>query len=109
MEDIDSKKPPYNRRDDWVLANNIFHELCELDANDRQADNDSAWHDLRILVKERLETYHVKENILRLAEDILEHERKLIERDPHTLNVRLSPLGRANCGRQIDGRIAEEP
>lgn len=109
MGDIDSEKPPYNRRDDWVLANNIFHELCELDANDRQADSDSAWHDLRILVKERLESYHVKENILRLAEDILEHERKLIERDSHTLNVRLSALGRANCGRQIDGRIAEEP
>jgi hypothetical protein len=104
-----SEKPPYDRRDDWVLANNIFRKLCELDANDRQADNDSAWHDLRILVKERLESYDFKENILHLAEDILEHERKLIERDPHTLNVRLSGFGRANCGRQIDGRIAEEP
>lgn len=104
----DNEKPPYNRRDDWVIANNIFHELCELDANDRQADNNS-WLDLRVLVKKRLEAYHVKEDVLRLAEDILEHERKFIERDPHTLNVRLTGLGRANCGRQIDGRIAEEP
>ena len=105
----DNEKPPYNRRDDWVIANNIFHELCELDANDRQVDNNSSWLDLRVLVKKRLEAYHVKEDVLRLAEDILEHERKFIERDPHTLNVRLTSLGRANCGRQIDGRIAEEP
>ena len=105
----DNEKPPYNRRDDWVIANNIFHELCELDANDRQVDNNSSWLDLRVLVKKRLEAYHVKEDVLSLAEDILEHERKFIERDPHTLNVRLTSLGRANCGRQIDGRIAEEP
>jgi hypothetical protein len=105
----DNEKPPYDRRDDWVIANNIFHELCELDANDRQTDNDSAWYDLRALVKERLEAYHVKDDVLHLAEDILEHERKFIERDPHTLNVRLTGLGRANCGRQIDGRLAEEP
>jgi hypothetical protein len=105
----DNEKPPYDRRDDWVIANNIFHELCELDANDRQTDNDSAWYDLRALVKERLEAYHVKDDVLHLAEDILEHERKFIERDPHTLNVRLTDLGRANCGRQIDGRLAEEP
>lgn len=105
----DNEKPPYDRRDDWVIANNIFHELCELDANDRQTDNDSAWYDLRALVKERLEAYHVKDDVLHLAEDILEHERKFIERDPHTLHVRLTGLGRANCGRQIDGRLAEEP
>ena len=105
----DNEKPPYDRRDDWVIANNIFHELCEVDANDRQTDNDSAWYDLRALVKERLEAYHVKDDVLHLAEDILEHERKFIERDPHTLNVRLTGLGRANCGRQIDGRLAEEP
>ena len=105
----DYEKPPYNRRDDWVIANNIFHELCELDANDRQADNDPAWCDLRVLVRERLGAYHVKEDIRHLAEDILEHERRFIERDPHTLNVRLTDLGRANCGRQIDGRLVEEP
>ena len=105
----DNEKPPYDRRDDWVIANNIFHELCEIDANDRQTDNDSAWYDLRALVKGRLEAYHVKDDVLHLAEDILEHERKFIERDPHTLNVRLTGLGRANCGRQIDGRLAEEP
>jgi hypothetical protein len=107
----DNEKPPYDRRNDWVIANNIFHELCELDANDRQADNDPAWHDLKTLVKERLKAYHVEEDVLHLAEDTLEHERKFIEHDPHVLNlnVRLTSLGRANCGRQIDGRIAEEP
>jgi hypothetical protein len=105
----DYEKPPYNRRDDWVIANNIFHELCELDANDRQVDNDPAWCDLRVLVRERLGAYHVKEDIRHLAEDILEHERRFIERDPHTLNVRLTDLGRANCGRQIDGRLIKEP
>ena len=105
----DHEKPPYDRRVDWVIANNIFHELCELDANDRQADNDPAWHDLSVLVRKRLGAYHIKEDIRHLAEDILERERKFIERNPHTLNVRLTGLGRANCGRQIDGRIAEEP
>jgi septum formation topological specificity factor MinE len=105
----DNEKPPYNGRDDWVIANNIFHELCELDANDRQADNNSSWLDLRVLVKKRSEAYHIKEDLPHLAEDILEHERKFIERDPHTLNVKLTGLGRTNCGRQIDGRIAEEP
>jgi hypothetical protein len=94
----DHEKPPYDRRVDWVIANNIFHELCELDANDRQADNDPAWHDLSVLVRKRLGAYHIKER-----------ERKFIERNPHTLNIRLTDLGRANCGRQIDGRLAEEP
>jgi hypothetical protein len=23
----DNEQPPYDRRDDWVIANNIFHEL----------------------------------------------------------------------------------
>jgi hypothetical protein len=103
----DNEKPPYNRRDDWTIANNIFHELCELDADDRQADNDPAWYDLRLLVKERLGAYHISEDMRHLAEDILEHERRFIERDPHIFNVRLTDLGRANCGRQIDGRPAE--
>jgi hypothetical protein len=107
----DYEKPPYNRREDWVIANNIFHELCELDANDRQADNDSAWYDLRVLIRGRLGAHNINENVLHLAEDILEHERKFIERDPNTLNVnvRLTDTGRANCGRQIDGRLVEEP
>ncbi|MDQ3839466.1 MAG: hypothetical protein M3297_09380 [Thermoproteota archaeon] len=51
--------------------------------------------------------YHVSENIRHLAEDILERERGFIERNPHTFNIRLTVLGRANCGRQIDGRPAE--
>jgi hypothetical protein len=101
------QQPPYNRRDDWVTANNIFHELCELDADDRQADNDPAWNDLGVLVKERLGAYHVSENIRHLAEYILERERGFVERNTHTFNIRLTELGRANCGRQIDGRPAE--
>jgi hypothetical protein len=105
----DNEQPPYDRRDDWVIANNIFHELCELDADNRQAGNDPAWNDLGILVKERLGAYHINQDVRHLAEDILERERRFIERDPHTFNIRLTDLGRANCGRQIDGRAVEEP
>jgi hypothetical protein len=105
----DNEKPPYDRSDDWVIANNIFHELCELDSNDRQSGNDPAWHDLRSLVRERLEAYHINEDVRQLAEDMLERERRFIERDPHTFKVRLTGQGRANCGKQIDGRLAEEP
>ena len=60
----DIEQPPYDMRDGWVIPNNIFHELCELDADDRQADNDPAWNDLEVLVKKRLGAYHINEDNL---------------------------------------------
>jgi hypothetical protein len=53
--------------------------------------------------------YHINEDVRQLAEDMLERERGFIERDPHTFKVRLTGQERANCGKQIDARLAEEP
>ncbi len=51
----DEHTPPYNR-DYGIMANKIFHVLCELDLDDREQDGPPAWHDIAILA-DRLRAY----------------------------------------------------
>jgi hypothetical protein len=93
----DEHTPPYNR-DYGIMANNIFHVLCELDLDDREHDRPPAWHDIAILA-DRLRAY--TDRVDALTETILQDERGFIERDPKSTNVRLTQLGRQNCNRRI--------
>jgi hypothetical protein len=93
----DEHAPPYSH-DYGIMANNIFHVLCELDLEDREHDRSPAWHDITILA-DRLRAYTDRVDVL--AETILQDERGFIERDPKTTNVRLTQLGRQNCNRRI--------
>jgi hypothetical protein len=81
-----------------IMANDIFHVLCELDLEDREHDRSPAWHDITILAN-RLSAYTDRVDVL--TETILQDERGFIERDPKTTNVRLTQLGRQNCNKRI--------
>jgi hypothetical protein len=93
----DEHAPPYSH-DYGIMANNIFHVLCELDQEDREHNRSPAWHDITILAN-RLRAYTDRVDVL--AETILQDERGFIERDPKTTNVRLTQLGRQNCDNRI--------
>jgi hypothetical protein len=93
---------PYDEHDYGVIANAIFTELCLRDKDDRIAGRDPAWHNLRELVRDRLGAYRIENDVQHLAEDLLQDERGFIERDPHSLNIRLTRLGRENCNIGID-------
>jgi hypothetical protein len=103
----ENEQPSYDNRDYWIIANNIFHRLCGLDKEDRDARRDPAWHDLRSIAKE-LGAYEIREDVLHIAEDILEQEKGFIERDPHTFNVRLTDPGRTSCGRRLEVSPTDE-
>jgi hypothetical protein len=45
--------------------------------------------------------YENRSDVICIAEAVLV-ERRFIERDPYTINVRLTPLGRRNCGTGIE-------
>ena len=42
------QRPPYDAHDFEVMANNIFHELCELDRDARGHERPPAWHDITV-------------------------------------------------------------
>jgi hypothetical protein len=93
----DEHAPPYSH-DYGIMANDIFHVLCELDLEYREHDRSPAWHDITILAN-RLSAYTDRVDVL--TEIILQDERGFIERDPKTTNVRLTQLGRQNCNKRI--------
>jgi hypothetical protein len=94
------QRPPYDSRDYEIMANNIFHELCELDRDDRGHERPPAWHDITVLA-DRLRAYDNRVDVAYLTETILHDERGFIVRDPKTNNVSLTRSGRANCNRRI--------
>lgn len=96
----DTERPPYDHKDYETIANNIFERLCERDKRDRESGKVANWHDLRGIVT-KLRGFHVPTDVRALAEDILENEKKYMERDPHTFQVRLTELGRQNCGKRV--------
>jgi hypothetical protein len=93
--------PPYGKYDDEVIINNIFHELCRRDREDREeAGRPAAWNNLTELA-EKLRAYDNRIDVAYIAEAGLLDKVHFIERDPANGNVRLSALGRENCGRRI--------
>jgi hypothetical protein len=92
--------PPYDAHDFEVMTNNIFHELCELDRDDRGHERPPAWHDITVLV-DRLIAYDKRVNVAYITETILHDERGFIVCDPKTNNVSLTILGRNNCNGRL--------
>jgi len=84
------RRVPYDERDWAEMANNVFHQLCEREAG---------WQDITELAKD-VKAYDNTTDVAYTAEVVL-LEMKYIERDPYSINVRLTPLGRENCGRGI--------
>jgi hypothetical protein len=81
----------YDERDYVIIATNILNRLCE--------DREPRWYDIGTLAKEI--KYNNKTGAARLAAAIL-LKMQYIGRDSQTNNVRLAPLGRKNCGRDIE-------
>ncbi len=86
---------PYDERDYAIMANNVFHQLCLIDEG-----REPGWHDIRQLA-ENVKAYDNRSDVAYIAEAVLV-EMQYIERDPRTINVRLTALGRQNCARGID-------
>jgi HEPN domain-containing protein len=97
----DDERPLYEDRDVRIIANNIFHELCLRDTEDRFAGRPAASHDLRELAK-RVAAYDNSEDVRHLAEDYLAEELHYLERDPHNFQVRLTQRGRDDCDKGIE-------
>jgi hypothetical protein len=93
-------QPHYNSRDYEIMANNIFHELCELDRDDRGHERPPAWHDITVLA-DRLRAFDNRVDVAYITETILQDERGFIVRDKKTNNVSLTILGRNNCNGRI--------
>jgi hypothetical protein len=89
---------PYEERDFATMASNVFHRLCEPDEEDRRTNREPQWHDIRVLAEE-LKAFENRSDVAYIAEAVLVGELQYIERDPHSINVRLMPLGRQNCGK----------
>jgi hypothetical protein len=77
-------------RDYAIMANNVFHRLCT---------TPEEWHDIKSLAEE-VRAFDNEDDVAHIAETVL-LDMQFIERDPHTNNVRLTPLGRQNCARGI--------
>jgi len=92
---------PYDERDNAIMANNIFHQLCEMDEEDRRNGKDPQWIALTPLA-ERLLAIDDRIDVAYIAEATLLDELGYMERDPHNDNVRLTQLGRQNCPNGIE-------
>jgi hypothetical protein len=96
-----NKNPPYEERDDAIMAGHIFNELCILDREDRNVGIPPAWHDITQLA-EKVRAFDKSVDVAYIAETNLLDQQDFIERDPHNQNVRLTQVGRQNCGKGIN-------
>lgn len=92
---------PNSEHDYDVVANYIHQKLCFMDKADIELGRPTAWHNLIELIRKN-NAYPIRIEIMDMAEKILADEKKFIERDPGTFNVRLTQLGRDNCDKGID-------
>ncbi len=85
------ERPPYDERDYAIIANNVLNQLCHLP---------DGWHDIRPLAK-TVGGYTNSDDVAYIAEIVLS-EKEYTERNPENHDVRLTKLGRDNCGRDIE-------
>ena len=97
----DQGRIPYDEHDNAVIANNVYHQLCEMDQEDRANNREPRWQDINTLA-ETLRAYDNRIDVAYLAEERLLDELGYIERDRHNNNVRLTEPGRQNCERGIN-------
>ena len=86
--------PRYANRDYEIMTNNVFHQLCELDSDDRRNN--------RLTLSDNLEGYDNHVDPAYLVDYMLHDVRRFIERDRRTSNVRLTQPGRQYCEQWID-------
>jgi hypothetical protein len=83
------------------MANHVFYALCKLDKEDRRLGRDPQWQDI-VAPADEVRAIDDRIDVSYIAEEMLLDERRFIERDLHNANVRLTPLGRENCGKDIE-------
>lgn len=81
----------YDGRDYAIIAQNVFRQLCNTDPKSQ---------DINRLAAE-VGAYDNRNDVAYIAEQVLLQQLQFIERDSHSNNVRLTPLGRKNCGKDI--------
>ena len=79
-------------RDFAIIADNVYQQLCSLGGE---------WQNI-VALAEKVKSYGQlsSSDVAYIAEAVL-LEMGYIERDPHSIRVKLSPLGRERCGRGI--------
>jgi hypothetical protein len=92
---------PYNKRDYAIMANKVFHYLCDLDQEDRENNREPKWQDI-VEVAATAVIYDNRIDAAYLAETTVLDELRYIERSQDNINIRLTPLGRENCSKEID-------
>ena len=91
----------YDDRDNATMANHVFHQLCELDEEDRRANREPQWQDI-VRLADKVRAFDNRIDVAYLAENTLLDELGYIERNKQNTDVRLTGLGRENCAKGID-------
>ncbi|MFZ0513304.1 MAG: hypothetical protein WAM14_16975 [Candidatus Nitrosopolaris sp.] len=91
----------YDDRENAIMANHVFLELCKLDEEDRRSNRDPQWRDI-VSLADLVKAFDERIDVSYIAEEMLLDERHFIERDLHNANVRLTKLGRENCDKGIE-------
>jgi hypothetical protein len=90
----------YNERDVAIMANQVFHRLCELDEEDRRNNEDARWQNIGPLAEE-VEAIGDKAHVAYIAEHAL-LLLGFIQRNVQNTKVKLTKPGRENCVKGID-------
>jgi hypothetical protein len=75
--------------------------LCYLDQEDRENNREPKWQDI-VEVAATAMIYDNRIDAAYLAETTVLDELRYIERSQDSINIKLTPLGRENCSREID-------
>ena len=90
----------YDERDVAIMANVVFHGMCELDEESRRNNEEPAWQNIGPLA-DKVGAVANKVHVAYIAEYALQLL-GFIERNLQNTKVRLTALGRENCVKGID-------
>lgn len=91
---------PYNERDYAIMANKVFHYLCDLDQEDRENNREPKWQDI-VEVAATAVIYDNSIDAAYPAETTVLDKLGYIERGQDNIDIRLTLLGRQNCSKEI--------
>ncbi|MGB6594674.1 MAG: hypothetical protein WA323_03600 [Candidatus Nitrosopolaris sp.] len=74
-----AQQSKYNDRDQAIIANNVFLQLCQLDELDRMSNRDPQWHDIGPLA-DQVGAVDNKKDVAYIAEQVLLQHFHFIER-----------------------------
>jgi hypothetical protein len=97
---LDHKITTYDERDVAIMANVVFHGLCELDGEGRRNNEEHGWQNLGPLA-DKVGAVPNKVHVAYIAEYALQLL-GFIERNLQNTKVRLTGLGGENCAKGID-------